>query len=889
MRLKGVLPLLLLGILATTGRTQEVTGRIEGRILMPDGQPFPDVSVTLSSAGLPMARTVIADARGYFRAVGLPVGSYGARIEYLGYRTVVVEDIPVRLGTTTSLGEIRMELEAIEVEAIVVVADRVIIDPTTTTVGVTLTQQDHEVLPTERDYQSMISLLPQANESFFGDAANIAGSTGLENVYYIDGVNVTDPYRATTGTELPYNFIKEIQVKVGGYEAEYGRALGGIVNVVTHAGSDEFRGNAYGFFTNDALSSEVKPGLLSQDVESFTNYDVGLTLSGPVVREKLWFYAAYNPRVTRQDIRLPGAGTHEDRRTTHVFAGKLTWHPAQQSDVTLSVFGDPTKHDWIGNFYGSLGGGFSLENPDPLLGFREQGGINLSLIGHTMLGDRAMLEAILARSQRNENELGRTERGRTEPLFRDFTTGTQSGGFGYRQEIGSTRTYVRLAGTVFAGRHTLKAGVEYEENRVDYTDILVEPGIIRQVGDSAYNSSLFGQDGPIRNRVPTAFIQDSWRVHDRLTVNAGLRWDGQWFVASGDSVAQSITDQFSPRAGFTLQLGRLGSQKLFGSFGRFYQQLPTFLSRVMHSERIDCFSTYSEDPRSPDTKPDDTQCFPPISGHKVQDLRGEHFDEFNLGYERMLSSGVKLGVLLVRRILREAYGFGLRQEDTSFRLGNYGKGELSFLPDAKRNYTALEITLGMRSARNLDFLVSYIYSRTTGNYTGQYVSDLGLAIPGAHLPLQVPEQGINSTGRLPNDRPHSFKTFGSYRFGFGLTAGAFFTWQSGTPLNEFGATWLVPRPSFLVPRGSAGRTPSIWDLNLRFTYDPRMGLLGPVNGRLIVDLLHVGGQREVVHTDQFHYRALDADGNQTAENPNYGAALLHQPPMMVRLGFELYH
>ena len=92
-----------------------------------------------------------------------------------------------------------------------------------------------------------MALSPMATESYYGDGLNLAGSTGWENVYYIDGNNVTDPMRSSSGTNLPYNFVKEIEIKNGGYEAEFGSSIGGIANIITHSGGNQFHGQVFGF------------------------------------------------------------------------------------------------------------------------------------------------------------------------------------------------------------------------------------------------------------------------------------------------------------------------------------------------------------------------------------------------------------------------------------------------------------------------------------------------------------------------------------------------------------------------------------------------------------------------------------------------------------------
>jgi hypothetical protein len=213
------------------------------------------------------------------------------------------------------------------------------------------------------------------------------------------------------------------------------------------------------------------------------------------------------------------------------------------------------------------------------------------------------------------------------------------------------------------------------------------------------------------------------------------------------------------------------------------------------------------------------------------------------------------------------------------------------MPDPERKYTALGITLEKHRGKNLNFLASYVLSRTYGNYTGLFSSDTGLDLPNVGLQFDNPEQLVNATGLLPNDHTHVLKFNGSYRFDFGLSAGAFFLWQTGSPLSELGAH---PDPtetfsySFLRERGTVGRTPAIWDLNLRLTYNLNRVLKTNFRQKLILDVFHLFSQRKAVKVEQAHFFAIDPNtGEQISENSNYLEPLLFQPPMTIRLGLEI--
>jgi hypothetical protein len=443
---------------------------------------------------------------------------------------------------------------------------------------------------------------------------------------------------------------------------------------------------------------------------------------------------------------------------------------------------------------------------------------------------------------------------------------------------------------MFFGTHTVKAGVEYEENAANQMSATNGPGIIEQLGDAAFFVNRIDSDVEVRNRVPTIYVQDSWQATRRLTLNGGIRWDGQYLIGVGDSVAQSITNQFQPRLGLTFQPGELGSQKVFASYGRFYEQLPLFLSSLEHGGAEQCFFSYTTDPRTADPA-EGTQltCVNEAGvarSPKVEGLDGQHFDEFTLGYERALGSSLKVALRGVYRTLRAVIGVGITPE-LETAAGNTGRGALDFLPEPERDYTALELNATKFGDSRLNFQLSYTLSRTHGNYTGLFASDVRANLPNWNAGLQLAEQGRNSTGLLPNDRTHVFKAVGSYRVTDRFTAGTFFTWQSGTPLSQYGVSTVNPFfPVFVVERGSAGRTPGIWDLNLRLAYDlNRPPVLA--RGRIVLDLLHLGNPRAVVVTDQFRFLGRGMYASHIDPNPNFGGALAHQPPMTLRLGFEM--
>lgn len=874
-------------LVAPGAGAQDVTGALQGLVADGAGAPLGDVVVTaLRRAGGELGTTT-SDAGGHFRLAGLAVDTLTLTLRRVGFQPLRIERVVVRLGTTTALGVVRLDRGAVELPPVVVEAPPPLIDPTTTASGGHLSSEVFAGLPIERNLHALPALLPEASASYFGDEVNIAGGSGPENVYYLDGVNVTDPYRASTSGDLPYNFIKEVVVKTGGYEAEYGRALGGIVNVVTWSGGDEFRGEAFGFYTGTGLSGEWRRGLADANIDGRDDGDAGLSLGGPIVRRRLWFFGAYSRSVTTQDITVPGFPVQRDSRRSHLFAAKVDWQPAEHTTLTVTVHGDPATRMLVAPAFTVYGSPTGLQNIDPFLGELRQGGVAVSLRGSHRVARRLLLEALASRFDRDEVRHGATARARQEPMVLDLQTGLLSGGYGDDQDHHSVRSAAQAAAILALGPHAVKAGVAYEDNRLDAGIHFSDPGIVTRLDDSTFQAVYLITSGTVHNRVVSSFLQDSWAASPWLQVNAGLRWDGQYLIGADGKVAQPITDGLQPRVGVVLLPGGTAS-KLYASYGRFYEQLPTFGSGTWwHVPVRNGVYLFNRDPRTGAVPVDSLD----IGSHgilpEVPGLRGQYFDEFAAGYDRVLWSRLKLGVRGSRRVLREVIEDGLAPGTGERILGNPGRGRLSFLPRLQRTHLALTFTADWRSGPRLNLSTSYVLSSNRGNYSGLYDHEANYETPNGKTAPDLAEQVPNSDGLLPNDRTHVFKLYGSYRFDFGVGIGTFFVWESGTPLSELGATFLPAHFVYLRPRGTVGRTPALRDLSLRITYEPPALARSDASVRIVADLLHVASGRRAVTADQLHFAALDAQGRQTAPNPNYLQPSRYQPPMGVRLGAEV--
>ena len=859
---------------------QDISGKIEGWITDSIETPLLGVNIVVQSENLQGIKGTNSNEKGYFNIFYLPVGNYKVKISMIGFRELTIENVHVRLGKTTYLGNLKLSQEAINLPEVTVSGERNIIDPTSTTYGGNLQAKDFDQLPIDRDYKNMISLLPQANTSFYGDGINIGGSTGFENKYFIDGVEVTNWVGGTTAINLPYNFIREIELKAGGYDAEFRSSLGGLVNVVTYSGSNEFHGSAFGYYTGNSVTGNSKLGLLDPTQGDFTNYDFGFSIGGPIVQDELWFFAAYNPTFNLRDVEVPGFGISLDKTIVHSFAGKLTWRTSEELGFIITATGDPKEWNAVG--HDVLSPPVQMLNPDPYLEVVQDGTFRLSLDGTYKIGQNIILKGLVSQMIRNRRVEPATQRGKDEEFFVDNSRSIWAGGTLIEFYGHGYCTTADIKGTILLGSHTLGAGAEYKIKLAGHNesqDVIVKND---STDYRVYRKRIIGE---VYHNVPAAFIQDSWLITNALRINAGVRWDGQYIYGTNNELVQTITTTLQPRIGITFIPDNEGSNKIFASYRRFSQEYVLIQSVYYHSnEGYDSRVDYDHDPRIDPSGGDTIYYNPHFIRPEVDGLRGQYFDEFSLGYERLIGWNLKVGIQGLYRTLREAIDDVWLVEENRYQYGNPGRGFLADWPGPQRDYTALIITIERNNDEHFNFIASYVLSRDFGNYEGLFDSFQHAITPNQNLSFDdINTARENAAGLVPNDRTHVFKFSGSYSFSFGLTTGISFIIQSGTPLNELAFSNYGIK--FLEPRGSLGRTPTIWDLGVRFTYE--LPLMNLIRSRFILDLFHIASQFKPVDIDQLHYWSIDENGNPIDPNSTYGQAYRYQQPMSMRLGMEV--
>ncbi|HUH04388.1 MAG TPA: carboxypeptidase regulatory-like domain-containing protein, partial [Kofleriaceae bacterium] len=262
------------------------------------------VTVVVTSPALQGTQSAITDGTGQYKITNLPPGTYSATYYYSDI-TVRQNNITVNINKATP-GHVKMNTSQAGGEVIVLDSKAPSIDPTSTTQGVTLDQDYTRNIPIPgRTFEDALG----AAAGSAGDALGVSfsGSTSLENSYVVDGVNTTGLNYGTVGSALINDFIEEIEIITGGYNAEYGRATGGVVNVVTKSGSNDFAGSVFTYVTPGFLRADADRAASeasSIDAESNLAYamDFGFDLGGPIIKDKVWFYVGFAPALARADI-----------------------------------------------------------------------------------------------------------------------------------------------------------------------------------------------------------------------------------------------------------------------------------------------------------------------------------------------------------------------------------------------------------------------------------------------------------------------------------------------------------------------------------------------------------------------------------------------------------
>lgn len=976
-----VLALALTGIAAWA---QSTGGAMQGRIVDEAGQPVIGAMIQVSGPSLQGFQGAATDTTGQYVIPFLPAGkNYQVKVEAPGYNSVVRKGIEIPLGVTISLP---FTLSQGKTE-IVVTAAAPVIDVKRTEVGANISDKMISSIPLGRGAAGIAFLAPGAVSSGLADTPSIGGASGPENSYTVNGVDVTGSGDALNLTSLNFDFIEATEVKTGGMDAEYGALMGGNVNSITKSGGNEFHGGLFVYYFDDGMGAKERklnnPTVVNYR-KAFKQYDVGGFLGGYFIKDKLWFFVAYDYNKT--DTTMTANGTdanvllngrpsyswaaptgYKNTDKNPQYALKLTWNVSPNHKLAFSWFGNNDKYDYFR----------SLNNPSPVASPAKEKTDNyaVSLQWNATWTPKFFTEVVVSRRDTKDDIYSTNAEAQNNwGYYYRYGSGTYAGfqviptdgvpaGYNaalrqvdlasWRPSLGG-RTYaytkdtndqIRLKGTNLfnaAGRHELSYGFQYYKIKYDYDFNYTGPGftelypgnpfygrttgggaVIRwQVNNASLGRYLYRAQGFMNNNAKKTkqdyyayWAQDNWNLTDYFMLKLGVRLDqihmkggdnslnvpstfADPTMANGKARKLNINDMWAPRIGFTWDIAHNNKSKLYGFWGQYYERIPNDLAIRALTDEYFHFSYFWD---SGLTVPVNNPAYhytyglyPTVITHGPQggSLKGSYNEEYILGFQYEIRPDFSMGVRGIYRDLGRVIEDISVDGASTYIVTNPDQWTNMWVPDPfgrpgyrwrfpkpVRIYKALEITADKRFSNHWMLQGSYVLSRLEGNYEGLFSNDNGQLDPNITSKYDIPSLLVNGYGLLPNDRTHVLKLYGGYFFdNIPLELSANFTLQSGHPISALGADDAYGlNEGFAKVRGTAGRTPTIWALDLGAQYTFK---IWKSNLALRADIFNVTNEQRATAVDQT-YNTENTAPVQTY--PYFKMETAHQTARRVRL------
>ncbi len=739
---------------------QNVTSAtLSGRIEDTRGAVVSGANVIATHAETNQQLTTTSDYEGWFRFPYLRTGDYDLKIEAEGF-SPVTKQLTLSLGQSLDL-PVKLDVAGVSAQ-VNIGSDVPIVETVRTQITETIRPNEiHELPLNGRNYLDLALLVPGvaptntgSNQRFAetsavpGQGISIAGQRNLYNSFVIDGVSANDDAADLTGTYYSEEVIDQFQVVTSGGIAEFGRASGGVVNILTRSGTNDWRGNLYGFFRNQRFDAR-NPLAPSKDLLTQAQY--GLTLSGPLRRERTFFFSNFEQTRRNYSTVLtisPAAVTTINNRLREVnYAGPLIRTGVVPASFDTTNFF--TRIDHTINQRNQLSARYSLYHLDAV-NSRSVGGLNAVSRG-TGLNDTdqtVQVSNVTTFSTRtlNEARFQFTNSRLDAPVNDDIGPAVGISGvanFGtatvspLARDINLFEAVDNIS--ILRGAHSLKFGGGFLYNRLN----ILFPGAVQGVyAFSSLNNFLngnyinyqqaFGAPSQFQsNPNAGAFIQDEWRIRPDLTLNAGLRYDLQFLP---DPI-QTDTDNFAPRLGIVYAPGDRKTV-VRASFGLFYDRIPLrATSNALQRDGskflvIQLSPTQPGSPMFPNvlavqpatlpTKPNITRIDPNIEASYSQ--------QANLQLERELPGNavISIGYLHLRALhIILSRNVNVPTVPASAGIPNLGRpdpnwGNISrFESSGNSYYDGMVVSFNKRAARWANIRVSYTLSKTiddAGNF-----------------------------------------------------------------------------------------------------------------------------------------------------------------------------
>jgi hypothetical protein len=855
--IKASAVLLLLAAFAVPAAAQSLTGVVTGTVKDEQGGALPGVSVTLT--GKTGTKTTVTENNGSYRFVALDPGTYSVQTQMTGFAPKRQDNIVVNVGRDAVV-DIALKIGGLS-DTLTVIGEAPVVDTTSSATNNQLSQDLLFNMPIRQGNTAtnLLNFAPGINNSsaYGGDASS---GNGL----LIDGVDTRDPSGGTAWTFYNYNIVEEVQFTGIGAPAEYGAFSGAIVNTITKSGGNRFAGLFDVIYTKSSFAGknveqsfiQQNPNL-AQSAKISKLVDFTAQLSGPIIKDKLFFFGSAQRYQRDQD---PIGPITKNNEASDRFNGKITWQPSANDTISGHLQFD--NYNIIGR------AGFNaLTDTDDITNREDAPEYVWVTQWRHLFGSKTFTEV------KYTGWWGFYDLNPEHPdrAYHIDENGARYGSQGYAYYADRGRHQVNASVSHYAdafGHHDLKFGVELERSKTRDRDFYLPNGVYYyDYGGQPYMAYNYSYDFQGRNKRESAYVQDSWKVNDRLTLNPGLRFDhvhggypGQAEVYSANNLAPRFGFAFDVTGDHKTVLKGSYSQYYEGIFNDIYKRATPGLGDYISYDASACPSITTICGVNHLVEVDRT---PNVLYKMDSNLKHPRVDETSLGFERAVSNDVRVSVTGIYRDNKNIIGSvlpsarwtpftqvnGLGQSMTLYKWTNVAASENDLLitnPDgfqykdpsgnvlgtldlAKR-YKALMFVASKRFSHRWTGQASYVLSKAYGAVDNTSEASFGSNSStngggGTHQ-FETPNVGlVNANGEQTNSRRHEVKLMLGVQVpvvDVGLNA--YFRALSGrpyTPYQQFASSVTNFPPTsagrrvLLEPRGSRRReSENILDLRL---------------------------------------------------------------------------
>ena len=581
-------------------------------------------TITITSPSTGFSRTITVGADGGYRFAQLPSGTYQVSRNGGAPRTV-----NVNVGTSSNVDFVTAAGDAQTLDTVTVVGTGAVnpIDVSSVESTTILTSEQVAKIPVPRNITSVALLAPGtvrgAANAGFGNLPSFGGSSVAENQYYVNGFNITNTFKNLNFAQIPFEGIAESQVKTGGYGAEFGRSTGGVINMITKRGTNEFKAGGSIFWSPESLS-EASPdlyynnGLWVSNNENDKGWEATAAIwaSGALIKDRLFAYGLIQYGKTQSETYTSrfGSVNLDSSSKRPQWLAKIDWQITDNHSVELTAFSD--KREFTDDYYSAVfpdsttnpttGAVTVGTNPTTVFGtyrgsdFNEAGGESWVAKYTGYLTDNFTLSALYGHGEFSRSNYGVAASGVTQeytgnltgpvagcPLVRDTRRGVSTGarpairGCDFLTTIGrrdalDERDQWRIDAEWQLGDHLIRFGIDNDKFR-SLDGIAYSGGALwtyQTTGPVAapvervrYRSFRTGANVGVDQQA--YYIEDSWSVTDNFVAYLGLRWDTFENLNGEGEKYVTIKNQFAPRLGFSWDVFGDSTFKVFGNAGRY--------------------------------------------------------------------------------------------------------------------------------------------------------------------------------------------------------------------------------------------------------------------------------------------------------------------------------